>query len=140
MATIATLTNTHPGFYTTLGPYLASREVARFVGDSIWDDDSKTWYVLKNGQHIAGFIAVTLHGRRNVVESMYLTTHGDRQTATRLVATAVKHHGQHSHLHATVRHEHTYAYEAAGFTPVGETKHFTKLVRPATVTQDDTDA
>src|SRR5690606_20459416 len=40
------LTHNDPEFYPTLGPYLASREVSKFVGDNIWDDEHKTWYVL----------------------------------------------------------------------------------------------
>lgn len=131
------LTNTDPDFYPTLGPYLASREVHKFVGDTIWDDPGKTWYVLAGPDRLRGFCAVTPHGRtRWVVESLYLTDPDDRTAAQRLVATAVRDFGRDRHLHATVRHEHAYAYEKAGFHPAGETRNFTKLIRPATLTQD----
>jgi len=134
------LTRDDPEFYPTLGPYLANRDVARFVGDNIWDDESKTWYVLTGARGLRGFCAVTAHGRgqrgRWVVESLYLTDPEDHTAAERLIAAAVKAFGRERHLHATVRHEHTYAYEKAGFTAAGETRNFTKLIRPATITQD----
>lgn len=134
---ITELTHSDPDFYPTLGPYLANRDVHQFVGDTIWDDPNKTWLTAtgRNGA-LTGFCGVTFHARRTLAESLYLTNPEDHATATALVAHAVKHYGHDRHLHATVRHQHTYAYTHNDFAAVGETKNFTKLLRAATITKD----
>lgn len=134
------LTNTNPDFYPTLGPYLANRDVHKFVGDTIWDDNNKTWLISQDVNGVCGFCAVSYHRRHWTVESLYLSNPEDHRTGTKLIAEAVKRYGLESHLHATVRHQNTYAYTKAGFATVGETRNFTKLVRPATITKDNPDA
>ena len=125
------LTNTDRRFYTTLGPYLANRDVIKSVGGPIWDDDTKTWLVLRDKRHgVLGFVAVATHGNRTTVESLY-TQPGLNRVASELVGAAVARYGGRD-LHAVVRHQNACAYTDAGFTQTGETKGFAKLHRPAT--------
>lgn len=70
MATdLIVLTNTDRAFYPTLGPFLANRDVHKALGGVPWDDDTKTWLVLKDSRRgVMGFCAVTEHanGRTHV--------------------------------------------------------------------------
>lgn len=125
---VLALTNTDPRFYPTLGPFLSRREVVRHVGDTIWDDDAKTWLVALDADTVTGFIAVAARGRLSV-ESLY-TVPGHENTAPELVNAAVARFGERA-LHAVVRHEHAPPYQQAGFRPVGKTRNFTKLTRDA---------
>lgn len=132
---LITLTNTDRDFYRILGPYLANRQVHKAIGGVPWDDDAKTWYVLRDhaatGRPVLGFVAVAAHGARTTVESLYLADPAHKRIATELVGVATDRHGG-VDLHTVVRHEMAYAYTANGFTAVGETKEFTRLTRKAT--------
>lgn len=55
--TTTTMTNRSRGFYTTMGPYLSRRAIAAEIGGPIWDDDDKTWWVVKDGSRVVGFAA-----------------------------------------------------------------------------------
>jgi len=124
------LTNTDRRFYTVLGPFLADRAVIKAVGGPVWDDDTKTWLVLRDKKKgVLGFCAIALHGNRTVVESLY-TLPGLNRVASELVGAAVARYGKRE-LHAVVRHQTTPAYLDAGFKTVGTTKEFTKLTRAA---------
>lgn len=124
------LTNTDPDFYPSIGPFLANRAVHKALGGIPWDDDTKTWIAARTtAGTVAGFIAVAAHGHTTTVESLY--TDGDTKLAARLVKGAVKAFGKDRTLTATVRHEHTAAYLAAGFTMTSETANFAKLTRTA---------
>lgn len=122
--------NTDRRFYPLLGPYLARREVVKAVGGPIWDDDAKTWLVLRNGGKVLGFVAVSARGGRTVVESLYVAP-GARRVASELVGVAVDRYGGQD-LHATVHRDHVHAYAAAGFRPVGQSSNFVRLHREAT--------
>lgn len=127
------LTNADRGFYTTLGPFLANRAVHKALGGVPWDDDTKTWLVLKDTtKGVLGFVAVATHGTRTTVESLYVTNPRHRRVATELVAHAADRYGTRRSLHTVVRAEMAYAYEQAGFTATGETGNFTRMTRPAT--------
>lgn len=124
------LTNADRRFYPTLGPFLANRDVHKVIGGVPWDDDAKTWLVLKDHRKgVLGFCAVAAHGRRTTVESLY-TQPGLKRVASELVGAAVARYGK-QELHAVVHHQNAFAYLDAGFKAVGETKEFTKLTRPA---------
>lgn len=126
------LTNADRGFYATLGPFLANRDVVKQVGGPIWDDDTKTWFVLKDSkQGVLGFVAVALHGRRTTVESLYLRDPSWERVARELVGAVVARYGDRP-LYAVVRHASAYAYLDAGFEETGTTTEFTKLTREAT--------
>lgn len=129
------LTNIDRAFYPTLGPYLANRDVHKQIGGIPWDDDTKSWYVLRDtgakGRPVLGFAAVTAHGSRTIVESLYLADPTHKRIATELIGYITTCYGTRD-LHAVVRHETAYAYEAEGFQPTGETKDFIRLTRKAT--------
>ena len=125
------LTNTDRAFYPTLGPFLANREVHKAIGGVPWDDDTKTWLILKDTRKgVLGFCAVAARGNRTIVESLY-TRPEWRRVAAELVGAAVDRYGDRD-LHATVRHQIAPAYTEAGFEVVRETKQFVTLVRKAT--------
>lgn len=124
------LTNTDRRFYPLMGPFLANRDVHKTVGGQIWDDDTKTWLVLRDKKRrVLGFVAVAVHGNRTTVESLY-TRPGLNRVASELVGAAVARYGNRD-LHAIVRHQNAAAYLDAGFTKTGTTKEFTKLTRTA---------
>ncbi len=126
---LVTLTNSDRGFYTTLGPYLANRDVVKAVGGPIWDDDTKTWLVVKDGRTVLGFVAVAARGGRITVESLYVQP-GMNRVASELVGVAAERFGN-GELHATVMRTLVSAYLAAGFEETGETGQFVRLVRSA---------
>jgi hypothetical protein len=135
MATdLIVLTNTDRRFYPTLGPFLAKRDVHKALGGVPWDDDTKSWLVLKDAKRgVMGFCAVALHGNgRTNVESLYLEDPTWKRVASELVGHAADRFGRTTDLHAVVRFEFEYAYTEAGFTRTGETKEFARLTRPAT--------
>lgn len=123
------LTNTDRRFYPTLGPFLANRDVVKAVGGPIWDDDAKTWLVLRdNRKGVLGFCAVSAQGGRMTVESLY-TRQGLSRVASELVGAVAAKYGARD-LHAVVRHEYARAYLDAGFKPTSQTKGFARLTRP----------
>lgn len=123
---IITITRDDPRFYPLVGPYLASREVARHVGDSIWDDDGKTWLVATDaGGAVQGFIAVR-GGRGTLkVESCYAPEAAVRRE---LIAAVIAHTAP-SNLTTVVQHDWAADYTEAGFAEVKKTTNFTTLAR-----------
>jgi hypothetical protein len=132
--TLLVLTNADRQFYPTLGPFLAKREVHQQLGGVPWDEDTKTWLVLKDPKRgVMGFVAVALHANgRSHVESLYLADTSWRRIASELVGHAADRYGTSIDLHAVVRRDLAYAYQDAGFLQTGETKQFLRLTRPAT--------
>lgn len=125
-STLRTLTNTDADFYPLLGPFLARRDVARYVGGEIWDDDDKTWIVATSDDgHVLGFIGERTSGGLVHVESCYVVG-DDPRMAGRLVRAAVK-AVEPSPCVTIVRHEHVDAYRQVGFVVVSETANFSKL-------------
>lgn len=137
---ITALTHADPDFYPLLGPFLANRSVHRQIGDTIWDDDGKTWLVARTSGKVIGFCGVITRGKKTILESLYLADQDDEATATALITRAVKAFGHDRHLEVIVRHALVPAHEAAGFHITQELKNFTKMVRPATLTQEGRDA
>lgn len=132
--TITPLTNTDTDFYTLMGPFLANRDVVKQVGDKIWDDEGKTWYIAREAGKVVGFVAVTQKKTTTLVESLYLVDPTRTDIAAALITQATKDFGHDRDLQVTVITTHTHAYTEAGFveiSPVG--KRFTKLVRRAGV-------
>lgn len=126
---IVTVTNTDPTFYPLLGPFLSRRAVVKAVGDTIWDDDTKTWCVaVTTDREVLGFAALNTRGRRWLAESLY-TLPGYEQLGERLVHAVLK-HAAGSPLHATVRPTVLAAYQQAGFVEVDRTARFVKLHHP----------
>ncbi len=47
--------NKDKGFYTTMGPFLARREIEKEIGYKIYDDDGKVWFTVIDGKKTIGF-------------------------------------------------------------------------------------
>jgi hypothetical protein len=122
------LTNTDRRFYPLLGPFLASRAVVKAVGGPIWDDDTKTWLVLRRDKQILGFVAVAARAGRTVVESLYAP--GVDRVASELIGAAVDRYGSQD-LHTVVQRDHAAGYLAAGFKVTSATRQFVRLHRKA---------
>jgi len=52
---IIRLTNQDKSFYSTLGPFLARRDVEREIGYKIYDDDGKVWITALELKKVVGF-------------------------------------------------------------------------------------
>lgn len=124
---LTTLTNSNPDFYTLLGPYLARREVHKQAGGPIYDDDNKTWIVATDNGQVTGFIGIRTQGPTAVAESCYLVDEADDDLLGLLVHAAVASVAP-TPVRATVRHSRATTYIKAGFTEVGRTNGFIKLV------------
>jgi GNAT superfamily N-acetyltransferase len=49
------MTNQDNLFYETMGPYLSRREICKELGYSVWDDDTKVWFIALVDDQVAGF-------------------------------------------------------------------------------------
>lgn len=119
------MTNTTPGFYQRLGPFLARREIARELGSPIWDDDDLTWLVVAERGDVLGFCA--LRERRDATElrSVYVTPmNRNRGVFATLVSAAGR------PLRATVPNASVDAYLSLGFRPYRALKHYQRLELP----------
>lgn len=55
---IIEITNKDSRFYKLLGPFLAKREIIKALGEPIYDDDDKHWFVALNAnKEVMGFAA-----------------------------------------------------------------------------------
>lgn len=124
MSDIRRLTRDDPEFYPVMGPFLASRDVVRHVGGSIWDDPGKAWHVAVDGRDVAGFIATRTARGLVVAESCYAV---DGAVMSDLIAAAIGAAAP-SPLVTTVLRENSGVYLAAGFAQAGETTRFLKLL------------
>lgn len=74
---ILPMTNKTPKFYSTLGPFLAKREIAKELGSPTWDDDGVQWFVAKRfvarkGSIVLGFCALKQDGDKAELRSSYV--------------------------------------------------------------------
>ena len=61
--TIKKITNLDQCFYPTLGSFLSKRNIVKELGNSVWDDDGKIWYVALDENAVAGFVAAIDSGK-----------------------------------------------------------------------------
>ncbi|MCE7081135.1 hypothetical protein [Streptomyces sp. ST2-7A] len=133
MTHLTTLTDTHPDFYPTLGPYLANRDVHHEIGGPIWDEPTKTWIIARTGTTITGFIGINQGNRRTTVESLWIAPNAPADTPTHLINAAVTNFGHDRDLHTVVRNSLADTHTKAGFATLKTTRNFTTMVRPATI-------
>lgn len=74
---ILQMTNKSPKFYSTMGPFLARREIAKELGAPTWDDDGLTWFVAKRfvprrGSVVLGFCALRQADGKAELRSSYV--------------------------------------------------------------------
>jgi GNAT superfamily N-acetyltransferase len=73
-------TNSDPGFYESVGPFLSRREVVAELGAPVWDDDNKTWLVAQTeSDEVLGFVSFTAGPARTQVSSLYVLPDSRRQ-------------------------------------------------------------
>lgn len=56
---IRQMRNTDADFYTVMGPYLARRSIIKALGEPLYDDDDKVWFVAVSDGQVQGFAAIT---------------------------------------------------------------------------------
>lgn len=57
---IKTYTNQDKDFYSVMGRFLAKRSIVRELGEPLYDDDGKLWFVSFDGENVQGFASLTL--------------------------------------------------------------------------------
>lgn len=65
MKKVIAMNNLDDGFYDELGRIFGSRKVERVTGDRFYDDNNKTWYLLKDGDTLLAVIGVKGEEIRN---------------------------------------------------------------------------
>jgi hypothetical protein len=104
-------------------PYLNHVEADLSTGGPIWDDDTKTWLVVKDVKKgVLGFVAVASRNGRVMVESLW-TQPGMDRVASELVGAATARFGA-TALHAVTAPQYGAAYRQAGFTQSGTRGRF----------------
>lgn len=66
------LTNKEKDFYYFMGPFLSRRPIVKELGNSIWDDDNKIWFVYMDNFHVRGFASLFIHKNRGHLQSVYV--------------------------------------------------------------------
>lgn len=80
--------NTDKNFYKLMGPFLSKREIAKELGNNVWDDDGKTWFVAVKDKEVCGFVAAARKKNNVVFGSDYiLPDHRDQGIYKSLFAT-----------------------------------------------------
>lgn len=74
---IIAMTNKTPKFYSTMGPFLSRREIAKELGAPTWDDDGLIWFVAKRfvprrGSIVLGFCALLQQKGKALLRSDYV--------------------------------------------------------------------
>jgi len=63
---IKRITNKDKDFYNIMGPMLSKRQIVKELGNNVWDDDGKIWYVAMINKKVCGFVAA-LEQSKNVL-------------------------------------------------------------------------
>jgi len=69
---ILRMTNKDKGFYATLGPFLARRDVEREIGYQIYDDDGKDWLIAVEMKKVVGFCYLWKKPKHYQIGSCYV--------------------------------------------------------------------
>lgn len=128
---IERMINTDPGFYQILGPFLSRRSIVRDLGDPVWDDDGKFWFVALDGNAVAGFAGLRSEETKHVFCSAYVLPVCRRQGVyTLLVDERIKILAQSPRpAVATARTVAVPALMKVGFTVVSQTERYARMRR-----------
>lgn len=63
---IVQLGNSDKDFYKMMGPYLSKRPIVKELGNNVWDDERKTWFIALKDKKVCGFVAA-LRQKDNVL-------------------------------------------------------------------------
>lgn len=109
-------------FYALLGPVFGSRQIAKEVGISAYDDADKTWLAAFDGQYMVGWLSV----RGRVVSDCYVTPKNrNRGVLSKLLFEAIK--SSDLPLRATCTAASVSVFGKAGFRVIRKTKNFTVM-------------
>lgn len=65
-------TNRDPEFYAIMGPHLSRRSIVAELGDPVWDDDGKRWFLAFEGEILVGFAGLRTAGPKATFCSSYV--------------------------------------------------------------------
>lgn len=109
-------------FYALLGPVFGSRQIAKEVGITAYDDADKEWLAAFDGEQLIGWLSV----RRRVVSDCYVTADNrNRGVLSRLLSTAIASFD--GPLRAACTAASVGVFRKAGFKAVRKTKNFTVM-------------
>jgi GNAT superfamily N-acetyltransferase len=69
---IVRMFNKDENFYSVMGPFLSRREIVAELGNPIWDDPEKEWFIAYQGSQMVGFAALRKKGRQTLLVSSYV--------------------------------------------------------------------
>lgn len=62
------------GFFELMGPYFASREIPKELGNGLYDNPKTTWVLCLKHKKLIGFSAVTIGQKHAVFHSQYVVS------------------------------------------------------------------
>lgn len=126
---ITRITNQNAQFYRTIGPYLSRRHIVTELGNPVWDDDGKEWFVAKVGRKIAGFAATRSVGRHVSLVSAYVVPEYRGQGVySALILARLKAIGE-RHIKAVATPAAAKQLRKSGFRKIGERGKFSVMER-----------
>lgn len=129
--TVVMLTRDDPRFYPLLGPFLASRLVARETGSVPWDDDGKAWWTALDCGQVAGFCAAVPRGAAAEFCSAWVAPEYRGRGVYALLADARDRDCAGREARVTCRRGLVPFFAARGFGVTRETARFARMRRPA---------
>jgi hypothetical protein len=120
MVFVAEINRCQPDFYTRMGVFFGSRQVASEVGIHLYDDADKRWFGAFDGDSLIGFASV----RKCLVSDCYVIPSRRNQGVFALILQSVQIF-EPGYLKANCTHSSKKAFFNSGFVPVRATKNFT---------------
>ncbi len=116
---ISKVTNSSKDFYKTMGPFLSRREIVKEIGNSVWDDDGKVWYLATRDGRVCGFVAALKQNKNVVFGSDYVLPDCRAQGAYKSLSAARLADYHDDTVVATVTGDSLKQYIGNGFTETG---------------------
>jgi GNAT superfamily N-acetyltransferase len=69
---IVQITNKDEKFYRLVGPFISRRSIVAELGNPVWDDEGKVWFVATQEGVVVGFAAVKDSGKHKALCSAYV--------------------------------------------------------------------
>lgn len=127
---IRRLTNADPDFYPLVGPFLGSRQVHRDIGNPIWDELGKVWYVALQNNVVCGFVAAISQSGGVVFCSDYVVPAcRERGVYAELFINRIHDYADEPIITAAVLPAAIKVYASHGFAPIGNRGRYTTMRR-----------
>lgn len=127
---IRNVTNRDDRFYDLLGPWLARREIVAELGDQMWDDDDKQWFVAIADDAVIGCVALREAATRPHVCSLYVERLSRKNVVgTTLLLRAIRSAPADLPVTATVAPAAVTLFDDCGFVADGTKGKFTMMTR-----------